>query len=210
MDMLEKYKEDPCGTLSIPYWKNKHIRIPDDMRIVHDGEYAMDHFQGYSDEPYFRLFHPLTEIQTETVDGIAVVTVKPEDIPILVDIINRSYTDLSVTAEQLEGYTRTEVYCPELWVAAVDEKTSCVVGCAMADFDKEAGEGSVEWVQVLPAYRRKKIGQLMVNELLKRMAKFAEFATVSGKVNGPTSPERLYRKCGFVGNDVWHILTKQR
>ena len=210
MDTLEKYKENPCGTLSIPYWKNKRICIPENMRIVHDDEYIMENFQGYRDDPYFRLFHPLTEIQTETVSGISVVTAKKDDIPILVDIINRSYTDLSVTMEQITGYTQTEVYCPELWIAAVDEETSHIVGCGMADFDREAGEGIIEWVQVLPAYRRKKIGQLMVNELLKRMTEFAEFATVSGKVNGPTSPERLYRKCGFVGNDVWHILTKQR
>jgi len=41
------------------------------------------------------------------------------------------------------------------------------------------------------------------------MASMAEFATVSGKVNNATSPEILYRKCGFIGNDIWHILTKE-
>ena len=126
----------------------------------------------------------------------------------MVQVINQSYTDLSVTPEQLMGYTRTEAYCPELWVAAVDDERSRIVGCGIADFDKDVGEGIIEWVQVVPEYRRKKIGQLIVNELLKRMANFAKFATVSGKVNAPTSPEMLYRKCGFVGNDVWHILTK--
>ena len=39
------------------------------------------------------------------------------------------------------------------------------------------------------------------------MQGIAEFATVSGKVNNPTNPESLYRKCGFTGNDIWHILT---
>lgn len=36
----------------------------------------------------------------------------------------------------------------------------------------------------------------------------ARFATVSGKVNDPSAPQRLYRKCGFTGDDVWHILKK--
>ena len=35
----------------------------------------------------------------------------------------------------------------------------------------------------------------------------AKFATVSGKIRDPSDPERLYRKCGFVGTDIWHILT---
>ena len=36
----------------------------------------------------------------------------------------------------------------------------------------------------------------------------AKFATVSGKVDDCNMPERLYRKCGFVGDDIWHILRK--
>lgn len=38
--------------------------------------------------------------------------------------------------------------------------------------------------------------------------KNADFATVSGKVNNITNPERVYRKCGFEGNDIWHVLIK--
>ena len=64
----------------------------------------------------------------------------------------------------------------------------------------------LEWIQVLPQYRGKKIGQLIVTELLFRMKDVADFATVSGKVDNETNPEALYRKCGFVGNDLWHIL----
>ncbi len=32
------------------------------------------------------------------------------------------------------------------------------------------------------------------------------FATVSGKVTNKTKPEKLYRRCGFTGDDIWHIL----
>ncbi len=38
------------------------------------------------------------------------------------------------------------------------------------------------------------------------MAAFADFATVSGECDNPTRPEAVYRACGFVGDDVWHIL----
>ena len=39
---------------------------------------------------------------------------------------------------------------------------------------------------------------MLVNELLLRMKPMARFATVSGQVNNLSSPEKLYRKCGFV------------
>lgn len=149
MGIMETYKENPCGTLSIPYWKDKHIRIPENMCIVHDSCYIEEKYKDYHDEPYFRLYHNLSDVQPVELDDISIVTAKYEDIPLLVDVINQSYTDLSVT-----------------------------------------------------------FGQLIVNELLKRMMGIADFATVSGKVNNPTSPEILYRKCGFVGDDIWHILTK--
>jgi GNAT superfamily N-acetyltransferase len=208
MVIIEEYKENPCGVLSIPYWKNKRIRIPENMCVVHDTKYVEENYRDYHDEPYFRLYHDLVGVKPFALDGLSIVTAKYDDIPLLVDVINQSYTDLSVTTEQMIGYTQTEVFCPELWIAAVDNATSCIVGCGIADFDKELHEGILEWIQVIPAYRGQKIGQLLVNELLKRMANIAKFATVSGKVNNPTSPEMLYRKCGFVGNDIWHVLTR--
>lgn len=208
MESLNTYKKNPCSVLSIPYWKNKSITIPSNMRIVHDRDFSKSEYQEYSDEPYFRLFHSLEEIKSITLDDIFIVTAKREDIPHFVDVINKSYADLSVTYEQLMGYTQNEVYNPELWVMAVNKADSSVVGCGIAELDKELKEGILEWIQVLPDYRGKKIGQLIVNELLNRMVGLAEFATVSGKVNNQTSPEMLYRKCGFLGEDVWHILTK--
>jgi len=38
------------------------------------------------------------------------------------------------------------------------------------------------------------------------MKNLAKFATVSGQCENLTNPEALYRRCGFKGNDVWHIL----
>ena len=208
METTKAYKENPCGILSIPHWKNKHIRIPQNMCIVHDTKYTEENYRDYHDEPYFRLYHNLADVKTFAVDDISIITAKFDDIPLLVNVINQSYNDLSVTTEQLVGYTKTEAFCPQLWIYAVDNATAHVVGCGIADFDNELHEGILEWIQVIPAYRGKGIGRLIVNELLVRLEGMADFATVSGKVNNLTSPETLYRKCGFVGNDIWHVLTK--
>lgn len=90
-----------------------------------------------------------------------------------------------------------------------NSKTDKFVGCGIADYDREMKELILEWIQVVPQYRGLKIGQLIVSELLARKRDIAEFATVSGKVNNITDPEKLYRKCGFIGSDIWHILRKR-
>ena len=209
MVTMEEYRKNPCGVLSIPFWKNKFVRIPEAMQIVHDSAYTRSGYEDYDDVPYFRLYHPLGDIAPFTLAGFRIATANWEDIPVFVDVINRSYTDLSVTYEQLLAYTHTDVYQSRLWIMAIEEATSAVVGCAIADLDQQLHEGIIEWVQVAPGYRRKGIGQLLVNEMLIRLKDDADFATVSGKIDSESSPEFLYRRCGFVGNDVWHILTKQ-
>ena len=208
MDLLKAYRENPCGTLSIPYWKNKRISVPPHMKIVHEGCYSKSDYPDYIDEAYFRLYHALDVIPEANAAGVKIMTAKPMDIPAMVDVINRSYSDISATCEQLYGYTKTNVYNPDLWIIAVDEKDFGIVGCGIADFDIELCEGILEWIQVLPDKRGRGIGQLIVCELLERMKGKADFATVSGKVNNKTAPEKLYRKCGFTGNDVWHVLKK--
>lgn len=119
--VLEKYLENPCGTLSIPYWKYKSIKVPQNMRIVHQRDFVKNNYSKYHDEPYFRLFHSLKEIEILSLNDYVIKTVTEDDIPFLVDIINQSYSDLTVTYEQLVGYTQTAVYDSNLWVAAIDK-----------------------------------------------------------------------------------------
>ena len=177
------------------------------MLIIHQKEFSKHDYSGYIDEPYFRLYHSLEQIKETTHNEFIIKTALREDIPLFVDIINRSYPDLTVSYEQLVGYTETNVYDSNLWVLVIDKVNSNIVGCGIAELDKELREGIIEWIQVLPEHRGKKIGQFIVNELLKRLSQVADFATVSGKINNPTRPEILYRKCGFTGTDIWHVLT---
>ena len=203
---LAAYCADPCGLLSIPYWKNKHVRVPGNMKIVHDRDYSPD--SGFEDEPYFRLLHDLKCIGRQE-GAFRCQTAEEADLPLMAEIINRCYEDLSVSVEQLQHYRQTEAFAPELWIIAYAEGSQEPAGCGIADFDAEAGEGVLEWIQVLPQHRRRGAGRRIVNELLRRMAPWANFATVSGRINNPARPEMLYRNCGFTGSDIWHILTKK-
>ncbi len=206
---LKEYQQDPCGMLSIPYWKAKHVKVPESMRIVHERDFSEEFLQDYFDVRYFRLKHDLQGLVPVTVPGIEIRTARKTDIGRIADVINRSYQDISVTCEQLQAQMRTEAYCENLWILAWDTEQNCVAGCGIADYDAEAGEGILEWIQVLTEYRRKQIGRLLVQELLCRMKGRARFATVSGQCDSTSQPEKLYRGCGFYGSDIWHVLKKR-
>ena len=203
------YLNNPCATYSIPYWKHKRIQIPENMKIVHDRKFEDGLLLEYNDEKYFRLLHDLKHIEMVVSDAFEIKTASIEDHPLVQELINRSYDDVSVSYEQLLGYIESTVYDENLWIIVYEKSTKKPVACGIAELDKEIREGVLEWIQVLPAYRGKKIGQLLVNELLTRLQGKADFVTVSGKVDNATKPEMLYRKCGFKGDDIWHILTKK-
>ena len=206
---MESYLKDPCRALSIPLWKWKRISVPDGMEIVHDSMFSKDKYVGVADERYFRLSRTFADVQKFGLDEYEVRTVSENDIAEVVDNINRSYLDLQVSVSQMVSYTNTPVFNQNLWILVCEKETGICVGSGIADYDAEAGELILEWIQVLPEYRRRNIGKLIVNELLWRGKDYASFATVSGKKDDPINPETLYRACGFSGNDIWHILIKK-
>lgn len=206
MITVQEYLENPCGKAALPYWKEKNFSIPNHMKIVHEDEFNNTYLQQCNDVPYFRLYHPMNNARQVSVPNFYIKTAITSDIPTIVEIINQSYLDIQVTAKQIEAYIGTQVYCEDLWILIYEVGTDAVVGCGIAEFDKEIQEGILEWIQVLPEYRKKGVGSLIVNELLYRMQSIAKFVTVSGQVNNITRPEKLYRKCGFIGRDIWHIL----
>lgn len=203
---LQSYLCDPCGTASVPYWKQKGLIIPESMKIVHERDYINEMFCDYNDEPYFRLYHNLKDIKQEITREVEIVS-GVHNIGEFAQLINASYSDLSVTTEQLESYRRTPVYCSDLWILLKEKVSGIVLAGGIADYDREVNELILEWIQVLPSHRGHGYGQIIVNSLLSKMQGIVNFATVSGKVNNPTNPEILYRKCGFTGDDIWHILT---
>lgn len=203
---LEEYLLDPCGTLSIPFWKAKGIRVPENMRIIHERDFIPAMAEGFRDTVYFRLYHDLQDIPAPQPSGFRLVTAAADDLEDIVSVINCAYDDLQVTREQIVSCTKTPVYARDLWVMAIDESSGEKVGSGLADFDGEAGELILEWIQVLPGYRRRGVGRAIVNELLRRKPEGARFATVSGRADSHSCPEALYRSCGFIGQDEWHIL----
>lgn len=182
--------------------------MPENMLVVHQRDFSPGAFPDAIDEPYFRLLHPLTDIPGDMPDSVEIIPGAGR-ISDFAALINASYDDLRVTESQLAGYLETPVYDPECWLLMKERETGCVVAGGIADFDADTGEASLEWIQTLPEYRQRGYGRATVCALLRIIREKARFATVSGKVNNPTCPERLYRSCGFSGDDIWHVLTRK-
>ncbi len=161
-------------------------------------------------EPYFHLMRPKTDnppVRPHLPSRFRFANVDTETETALVsDLINRCYADIHLTPETVKSWTHHPVFDPRLWIWVVDERSATRVGLGIAELDARVPEGSLEWVQVLPAYRRQGLGQAIVQALLYRLHHHVAFTTVAGRMDNRTHPEALYRRCGFRGNDIWWVL----
>lgn len=181
--------------------------VPENLMIQHERDFSDECLTDYMDEPYFRLFHNLKELPIVGLqDGFVQCNAAPDA---YAEHINTCYSGVKISVAEIKDYIKHKVYAPNLWIAVQDRKNGEIVATGISELDMELGEGIIEWIQVSPAYRGIGLGTYLVAEMLQRMAKKAKFATVSGRVNDPSNPEMLYRKCGFTGDDVWHILKKR-
>lgn len=202
-----KYLSDPCRHSSVPYWKAKSVTVPEGMQILHHDDYDRSNYMEYIDEPYFRLFHDLKELSASVLpQGYSIGTAAVHD---FATHINSCYDSIGITEEELRNCMDRPVYDETLWLALKDDKSGRIVATGIAELDREIGEGILEWIQVSEGYRGYGLGSYIVSELLRRMKGRAGFATVSGQCNNPANPEGVYRKCGFTGSDVWHILSRK-
>ena len=203
----EVYIQNPCAESSLPYWKTVDMIIPENIMIRHHRDFCEECLIHYIDEPYFCLYHDLQWLHTTVFpNGFQRCDAAPAK---YAAHINQCYLGTVMRASEIEAYFQHRVYDPELWIAVQDRKSGEIAATGIAELDTQVGEGILEWIQVSPAYRGLGLGTYVVTELLQRIAAKAKFATVSGKVNNPSKPENLYRRCGFKGNDVWHILRKK-
>ena len=199
---VKKYLQDPCGTLSFPYWKAKTLTVPDSIIIVHcrdwNGQYST--FQRF-----FRMKHDLKDIcpidfdyDTLSIDHQAAQ---------LSEMINASYKheNIVVSEQDILQWKQRETFHEDLCIY-INTDNGKMVASGIAEFDKTCREGSIEWVQVLPEYRSRGLGKKIVDALLSRLKHIgADFVTVSGNLDNTSNPLELYKKCGFTGDDVWYI-----
>ena len=199
------YSKDPCGASSLPFWKTECVSLPAHLCVLRDDAYSASLCAG-ADEPYFKLIHRLEQIPETTLpDGFVFSSCSLAD---YARHIGECYTAEGVDADELNACCLRPVYDPVLWIAVREKGSGRIVASGIGELDRRIGEGTLEWIQVSPEFRRRGLGQAVVCELLQRMRGKAGFVTVSGRVNNPDNPLACYLRCGFRDPVIWHVVTQ--
>ncbi|MEX1376787.1 MAG: GNAT family N-acetyltransferase [Eubacteriales bacterium] len=182
--------------------------IPSDINnykiaLLHNSQVAAEYKNA---DKYFRLIYDKRiscDCQKECIFEEVNVSRETSDVA---KFINRCYENTNLSQNEIEKWMHHPTFDSSLWIWAKDKETKKIIGLAIAEYDKDIKEGLLEWIQVLPEHRGKSIGKAMVCELISRLSN-ADFITVSGKADN-ASAEKLYRSCGFVGDDIWYVINK--
>ena len=177
------------------------MNLPNDVKVFHKDDFK----NGYNIcQKFFRIKHNLKFIN-KVKSLIMYVDIEKDKLE-LINMINECYKNenILVSIDDVNNWTSHPTFNSKLWIKIiVDNK---IIASGIAEYDKECKEGILEWIQVLPNYRKKGYGKDIVNSLLLSLKELgATFVTVSGNLDNATKPELLYRKCGFEGNDLWYI-----
>ena len=199
-------------------WCRKRVNCPLSRRelaafsliLVHDD--ALSLLNGFTfdrREPFFRIIHKGEPPFYNCPPQYHYEAANPEsDHQAIAEMIRACYPGSTMMGEEVLSWVNHPVYDPSLWVWVREAVTGRRVGLGIAELDPELQEASLEWIQVLPEEQGKGLGKAIVAEILRRVAGRVSFTTVSGREDNLTHPERLYRRCGFTGSDVWWLLVK--
>jgi len=159
-------------------------------------------------EAFFRLVHTGSELPLHaTVPGYAIREVDmTTELPLVATILHACYDTPTPGTDEITTWTKSQVFAPHAWLWIVNRRAKRPVALGIAETDQLTGEASLEWVQVLPAFRSLGLGTMLVQELVYRLEQKVAFTTITGQVKNPCEPEHLFRRCGFAGRDVWWVL----
>lgn len=200
----DAYRRDPGKASALAYWKAVRNPTPVGVCVVHA---SADHAAPGHPQRFFKLVHHLVDIPDLPLpDGFRWISVADERwCEPIADLMADAYGGaMCVDAREVASWQTRPVHDARGWIGVVvdDER---LVGAAIADLDPVVGEISLDWIQVRPPWQGCGVGRALVTEVLRRFRHDADFATVAGDLDNEHAPERLYRACGFIGDDVWHV-----
>ena len=177
---------------------------------MHEDSYSALHDTNFPlKTAFFRIIHqgkPPENVPPESFHYEIVNADK--DLAQVASFINQCYENISVNEKIVESWLDHPVYDPNLWVWIKETCTGQFAALGIAEIDGRVPEASLEWIQVHQDFQKRGLGKAVIGELLRRVSPRVDFTTVSGEVNNPSNPEKLYRQMGFEGSDVWWFLKK--
>ncbi|MCF7924275.1 MAG: GNAT family N-acetyltransferase [Candidatus Izimaplasma sp.] len=205
-NLISDYLVNPCKFSALPLYKE--IRQNNDLLVVHNNDFKEELLKGsILHQRFFRIKHNLNDIHIVNIPGFTIKECNiNKDTKKVIEIINKSYSNIKFSEDEVNQMVNDKVFDSNLWKFILDENTNEEVALGICQYDQLTSEVVFDWIQVLPEYRGKGIGSMLVTHLLSIAPEGSKFATVSGDIDNQNSPEKLYRKCGFTGTDIWHII----
>ena len=158
---------------------------------------------------YFRLKHSGAELSAALSSQYYFEDVNTQkDCLIVSDFIGRCYENIKPSEKRVKSWTETGVFDNSLWLWIKEKGSGIPIALGIGERDTVNGEGSLEYIQVDPAFRGKGICKALVNELVHRLYSKISIVTVSGDLYNISNCEAVYRKCNFEGDNVWSVLKK--
>jgi len=158
---------------------------------------------------YFRLQHSGTELPAVLSSQYYYEDVNIEkECHMVSDFIGKCYENIKPSEKRVKSWTETGVFDNSLWLWIKEKGSGTPVALGIAEKDVINGEGSLEYIQVDPAFRGKGLCKALVNELVHRLYTKISIITVSGDLYNISNCEAVYRKCNFEGDSVWSVLKK--
>ena len=154
MDRKE-YLKNPCGMLSIPYWKAEMLTVPDSIRTIHcrdwKGQYS-------NSQRFFRIKHDLNDLDPITFDYDTIsIDFQAGKLSEMITACYR-HDHIAVTEEDILNWKTHKTFREELCIY-INADNGKMAASGIAEYDENCREGIIEWVQVLPEYRNNGLGK---------------------------------------------------
>ena len=128
---------------------------------------------------------------------------KRKDFVAAAELLNRCYQNLNHDAEEIAAWCKQSVFDDTLWIWVRTRRSNERVGLGISTYQETIKETYLDWIQVLPMYQRKGIGQMLVGETIRRTIDKSDIIRVTGIVDG------FCDKCGFGRTGSWYLITRQ-
>lgn len=227
MITIDKYLNNPTKTLHCTFNQYKTRASRRNEVIVPQDKFNENDYHDYFDTTIVRMKHDLNSLTSSKMGrGLSFITFT-EDVYedekkffvddfyfLLKEIFSVSDEEFSQITKKIKDNDYSSELCFILYInrhskKAQQKRLRYPVGVCYATMDQMIGEATIDKFGILPEFRNKGYGKIILQELLLRLANLdAKFITVALPCYEDHILERLFHSCGFTDDYVWHILKK--
>ena len=109
-----------------------------------------------------------------------------------------------MTPERIKEFTTLPTFDKDVWVLVKETKTNIPVSIGICIHDNRIKETELDWIYVHKDHQRKKVGRMLISEIIRRSIPKSKIIRVGGVA------DEFYIKCGFnIKTEPWLWIPKK-